>query len=80
MPKYNYKCDSCKQEFEIRHPMGEILGECIFCQSGVVKKVPSLSFSVRHKTNAGSLVKNFIEETKKSVSTEKERLKEELYD
>ena len=80
MPKYNYRCDSCKQEFEVRHPMGEVLGECIFCQSGVVVKVPSLSFTVRNNTGAGALVKDFIETTRRSVSDEKAKLKEEFYD
>ena len=76
MPKYNYRCSECDGEFEARHSMTEVVDTCVLC-GGPVSKVPSLSFTVSRPTNAGSLVKEFIEDTKKNVQAEKHKLKED---
>jgi len=80
MPKYNYRCSGCGGEFEIRHSMAEVLGACILCEDGMVKRIPSLSFSVSKPTGAGSLVNEFIKDAKRDVQAEKQRLKEEYND
>jgi hypothetical protein len=46
----------------------------------MVKRIPSLSFSVSRSTGAGSLVNEFIKDAKRDVQTEKQRLKEEYND
>ena len=80
MPKYNYRCSGCGGEFEIYHSMAEVIGTCILCDDGIVKRIPSLSFSVSKPTGAGSLVRDFIADTKRDVEVEKLRLKEEYND
>ena len=79
MPKYNYRCSGCDGEFEIRHPMTEVLGTCILCDDGIVRRIPSLSFSIPRTTSAGSLVNEFIKDTKREVQAEKQRLKEDYH-
>ncbi len=80
MPKYNYKCFACNKEFEVRHSMTESIESCTFCQEKNVKKIPSLNFSVGKASSAGKLVKEYIEDTKRQVSDEKDKLKREYHD
>ena len=77
MPKYNYRCSECDGEFEARHSMTEVVDACALCGGGPVSRVPSLSFSVSKPTNAGSLVREYIEDAKRDVQAEKRRLKED---
>tara|TARA_B100001094_G_scaffold259768_1_gene260034 strand:- start:162 stop:344 length:183 start_codon:yes stop_codon:yes gene_type:complete len=60
--------------------MTEVIEACILCNGGVVKRIPSLSFSVSKSTGAGSLVRDFISDAKKDVEAEKQKLKEEYND
>jgi putative FmdB family regulatory protein len=80
MPKYNYKCSDCKEDFEVYHSMFEPLGECVLCGSKNVAKQLSNFFSVANTKKAGSLVREFIEETKKEVSAEKGKLLDDYHD
>lgn len=77
MPRYNYRCSECDGEFEARHSMTEVVDTCVLCGGGPVSRVPSLSFSVSKPTNAGSLVREYIEDAKRDVQAEKRRLKED---
>ena len=77
MPKYNYICSGCGEEFEIYHSMFEIIDECIMCESRNVQRIPSLSFTSRVKSESGHLVKDFIEEARREVQAEKSKLKED---
>jgi hypothetical protein len=56
--------------------MTEVIGVCVLCDDGIVKRIPSLSFSISKPTGAGSLVKDFISDAKRDVEAEKQRLKE----
>ena len=82
MPKYEYECQDCSETFSVRLPMGEQQDACILCESNNLKKVVS-SFMLNKKTTinkkeVGSEVKKYIEETKKEVREEKERLSSQM--
>ncbi len=77
MPKYIYRCSECDGEFEARHSMTEIMDTCILCGGNSVSRVPSLFFSISKPTNAGSLVKEYIEDVKRDVQDEKRELKKD---
>ena len=67
MPKYCYKCKECKNQFEIRHAIGDRLfncDECGFYESLV--RVPQLTIKpIEHRrTKVGDKVKEFIESNK----------------
>jgi putative FmdB family regulatory protein len=43
MPRYYYHCNSCGEEFEIRHGMSETQEECLRCSViGSLIRVPQL--------------------------------------
>lgn len=82
MPKYEYECHSCSQEFSVRLSMGEQQDTCILCESNDIKKIVS-SFSLSskqtiNKKEVGSEVKKYIEETRKEVREEKKRLSSQI--
>ena len=80
MPKYNYRCLGCDREFELRHSMLEHAEKCILCGEGEIKKIPSLSFSISTSNKTGNIVKEFIEDTKRDIEVEKQKLKKECND
>ena len=80
MPKYNYRCSDCKEDFEVYHSMFEPLEECVVCGSSSVVKQLSDFYSTVETSKAGTIVKDFIEETKKEVSRDKRKLKEDYHD
>ena len=78
MPRYNYMCESCKEEFVLIHSMNELKKNCHLC--GVkesLKKIPSLTLksvkTVKEK-KVGDIVKEYITTVKKEVKEEKESL------
>jgi len=81
MPTYNYMCKSCKKEFEVFHLMSETLTDCDACgEKNVLNKVPSLTLkSIKSEDlkekKVGSVVKSHIDEAKKDILNEKEKLK-----
>ena len=85
MPKYIYRCDECERNFEVVHPIKEKLEICEECD-GVLIRVPSPAFifnSRQKKPHAnhkvGDLVKDHIEESKKELRKEQERIGSEEY-
>lgn len=77
MPIYCYKCKNCKSEFEVRHGMSESHQRCVDCDSDDIFRIPSLQTRpMLNTTNKpGSVVKQFIEDTKRAVKNEKEAMK-----
>ena len=76
MPKYCYKCSVCANEYEVRHSMTERLEDCKVCGSKeVLIRIPQLTNIVRKEEQgereAGSLVKEYIEENKEILREEK---------
>tara|TARA_Y100000593_G_C4313930_1_gene339815 strand:+ start:264 stop:458 length:195 start_codon:yes stop_codon:yes gene_type:complete len=62
--------------------MGETLEECETCHSkGTIQRIPQITHTkktINEEKPSGSVVKEFIEETKKSVKEEKRELKKEM--
>ena len=85
MPKYAYHCDSCDSDFEIVHGMTEKINVCELCSiSGSLNRIPQMPFFLKktaNKTNkVGSIVEEYIENTKKDLNEEKNRIKKEEYE
>ena len=87
MPIYIYFCEECGKELKALHSIKE---KYIHCQEikdcdakGQLKRLPSNFSACRPKQDkkqkVGSLVKDFIEETKEALKSEKETLREQEY-
>ena len=84
MPRYTYLCDECDNLFEVAHSIKDKLEICQEC-SGSLNRVPSQTFigfaqpakSREHKV--GDLVKDHIEESKRELRKEQERISSEEY-
>ena len=79
MPTYTYECGACEKTFDIRHSIKEKAEECESCKAiGKLTRLPSAPFILKKidssSKKAGALVKDFIQETKREVSKEKEDL------
>jgi len=84
MPRYNYHCGECNEYFEIKHGMSESLENCISCESQAFRRVPSIPTYINKITResykkVGSLVEEYIEKNRESVSEEKRKLREKEY-
>lgn len=76
MPRYDYKCLKCEEISTIRHSIKEVKEICPACGEGKLLKLVSLPYVVEKQT-AGKVVHDHIEETKKSIQEEKDKMKEE---
>ena len=79
MPNYVYRCKACEHEFEAFHSMIDRLEDCYACKKeATLFRVPSANFTtnVKDKNKTGQIVKDFIEDAKKEIKEEKERMKE----
>jgi|TARA_R110000823_G_C15528676_1_gene456557 putative FmdB family regulatory protein len=77
MPRYTYRCKSCVREFEVFHRMSEKLESCKEC-SGHLFRIPSATFTTTNTAGTkkpGQVVKEFIEEAREEIETEKEKMK-----
>ncbi len=84
MPFYTYRCDICRETFEVRHGMFFIQERCVKCNATeCLTKIPS--FEIKSKNpdidqspaTPGTIVKKHIEEAKTELKKEKKRLKEQ---
>ena len=82
MPRYTYRCEECEGVFEINHSMSIKLEDCELCGSvQSLIRVPSSTFittntlSTKDNKKVGDLVKEHIEESKKELKSEQEKLK-----
>ena len=85
MPRYCYRCDNCKETFEVSHGMFFEQERCIKCQSiGHLTKVPDFTIKKAHQSTtqkpAGAIVDEFIEDAKKDLKKQRKDLKTEIYD
>ncbi len=68
MPRYYYHCNSCGDEFEIRHGMSETHEECLRCSVvGSLVRIPQLIQKPEQRkdtSNARSRVVDAIEENR----------------
>jgi len=80
MPRYAYLCEKCNKIFQVAHSIKEKLTDCEECDLvGTLKRVPTMPFIFSEKKRAGKLVDKHIEEAKKEVEEEKEKLKKVEY-
>ena len=84
MPKYVYRCDKCEKIFEVVHSMKDKLEICEECD-GFLIRIPSHAFinsgqkKVATNRKVGDLVKDHIEESKKELRKEQEKIGSEEY-
>ena len=85
MPKYIYQCDKCDKIFEVVHSIENKLEDCEECK-GYLIRIPSSTFifnseQKRGFTNrkVGDLTKDHIEESRRELRKEQERLTLEEY-
>ena len=79
MPRYAYKCYTCKKVFEISHGMFFEGQRCISCHSDDVFRLPSLleKNNITSSTKTGKIVNDYIEEAKKDIKKYKKDLSSE---
>ena len=80
MPRYAYHCKKCKISFTIVHSIKEKLTDCKKCTTKEsLKRIPYMPVVIQKNKKAGKLVDKHIEETKKEVEEEKNKLKKVEY-
>ena len=80
MPFYSYKCEGCEEHFTEFHSIKEKLTDCPHCEAkSSLKKFFGEITTIKSK-NAGKIVKEFIEDAKKELSHEKNKLSKEEYE
>ena len=79
MPRYAYKCYSCKKIFEVSHGMFFENQRCISCHSDEVFRLPSLleKSNVVSTQKTGKVVEDYIKKTKEEIKKYKKDLKNE---
>ena len=79
MPKYTYECLSCEAVFECLHSMTEVAESCAKCDSTEIEKRVS-DFTLKSPSEpssskpVGDEVKSYIENAKKEIKGEKQKL------
>ena len=80
MPRYVYKCSECEGSFTTFHGINDDQDYCELClATNCVRRIPQIP-SVKHKTNVGNVVKEYINDAKDELSKEKKRLASEERD
>ena len=81
MPIYLYDCLGCKISFTIRHGMNETCEECPTCGADSVERIPTnftnRSKSIARSKKVGDTTKDFIENARQDLKTQKEELDEQ---
>ena len=77
MPRYVYKCISCKEHFEVSHGIFEEQESCGFCHSTKLTRVPQMPHIRREVSSrgdkVGSEVRRAIEENRALLDEEKKK-------
>ena len=77
MPRYTYRCGKCENILEIVHSIKEKLEICEEC-NGSLTRIPSSTY-IKFKHKVGDVVNNHIEESKKELKQEQQRIGSEEY-
>ena len=85
MPKYAYKCDTCDKEFVVRHSLKDKQTKCILCDSeNNLTRLPNTSYisikPIEKAANVGDITKQSIEDFRRDLKEEKQKLKGRDYD
>ena len=85
MPRYVYRCERCEITFQAIHSIKEKLTDCEECKApDTLKRIPSLPVvfnnnSTEQGQETGTLVKEYIEETRGELEQEKKELRSQVY-
>jgi len=85
MPRYIYKCSSCERVFQTIHSIKEKLKDCEECEiEGSLVRIPSMPLVLTKKQNeekrqVGSFVKEYIENAKEDLESEKQEMSKQVY-
>ncbi len=78
MPIYTYQCDTCFETWTVRHGMSETVTVCGECGAESVVRIPSMVSSAPKNSNksskVGELTKEFIENSRKDLKTQRNEL------
>ena len=79
MGRYNYQCVDCNHVFEATHSAKTTLSECPECRKKdslqKIMSIPRINKSIDKPSKTGSLVVKTIEEMKKDIADQKNKLK-----
>ena len=82
MPKYVCECKECGFVKEVVHSMQEKLKDCEECDTiEALMRIPSFTLSLKKDSNttAGGRVKEFIEDAREELRSERRELKRKEY-
>jgi len=82
VPKYLYRCESCGEQYNIRHSIKEKRETCEKCETKTLIRVPTYSgnHKIKDTKKAGDLVNKYIENAKEEIKDYKEELKRVEYE
>ena len=81
MPRYVYKCRECDGCFTVVHGMTEDHTYCELCSTqDCVFRIPQMPSVTIVKEQAGQIVQEYIEDTKKEKKEEKDRMSTQEFD
>ena len=77
MPRYVYRCEKCKQDFEYFHGISDKKTDCEICKETTLLKIPFFNGNIKKETQqkVGQIVESYIEEAREEIKLEKENLK-----
>ena len=85
MPRYCYRCEFCKEVFEVSHGMFFEQERCTKCnkEGGLVKQpffnIKKCDTTVKKK-KVGTVVDEYIKDAKQDLKKQKNDLKTEIFD
>jgi len=82
MPKYVYECKECGFVKEVVHSMQEKLKDCEECDTiEALMRVPSFTLAFKENSNptAGGRVKEFIDDAREELKSERRELQRKEY-
>tara|TARA_R100000231_G_scaffold109638_2_gene81178 strand:- start:157 stop:399 length:243 start_codon:yes stop_codon:yes gene_type:complete len=77
MPSYVYECSACQEILEVFHSMNDEKKDCDICGAvNTLRKIPEVPIYVKNN-NAGKIVKQHIEDAKRQVQEDKDKMTKE---
>lgn len=81
MPRYTYSCTKCNSKFEYFHSISEKKTQCEACKEETLLKIPLFSGTIKSESSkkVGSIVEEYIQQTKEEIRHEKEQVRKLEY-
>lgn len=81
MPRYVYSCSKCNNKFEYFHSISEKKIQCEECKEETLFKIPLFSGTIKTESSkkVGSIVEEYIQQTKEEIKHEKEQIRKLEY-